>query len=255
MGKRFETSVEIIQYPYKIPSLEYLKNQELKDTSSADAWEFLRIEALLRSKSLRDLYVDTFGPEAKKNPMDILIEQGILDRWDILNGSHHVLVLQSHRSVEEQITGQPHLNWGIEDLQIALLQESEGNHQTLMEGLQEQMKDKNSPFLWLQIDTRYPINTVLEKLEKLIKAKQELHHTPINKRSKPYSVDTWIDYFKCYDLRYCQGLPFGEIGEQVYGTKTKGREIPTQACHRVQILIRHAESDDWPPPSGFLNKH
>lgn len=245
-------------YPYQIRSIEYLKNKEIKDPSSNDVLEFYRIEALLRSKSLIDLHQETFGPGAKKDYREIIKNFGILDRWEILKGSHHSLVLKFYRDVEEQVTGQPYLKWGIHDLQIDLLQESEANHQALMESLREQIKEKNSPFLWLEIDSRYPPTTILNKLTQMLKAKKEgysprLADSPPELLMIKLNLITWIDYFRCYDLRRCEQKTFGQIAAKVYGDSKRYYERAEKAYDRVVKLIRYAESNDWPPPSHFLN--
>lgn len=258
MSKKPPNQIKRNSYPYHIPSIEHLKDKELKDPSSNDVWEFFRIEALLRSKGLIDLYQETFGPGAKKDYREIIKEYGILDRWEILKGSHHSLVLKFYRDVEEQVTGQPYLKWGIHDLQIDLLQESEANHQALMESLREQMKEKNSPFLWLEIDSRYPPTTILNKLKQMLKAKKEgysprLADSPPELLIKRLNLITWIDYFRCYDLRRCEQKTFGEIAMKVYGAPNK-YEVAEHAYKRVIKLIEYAESNNWPPPPNFLNQ-
>ena len=67
-----------------------------------------------------------------------------------------------------------------------------------------------------------------------------------------FDVSTWIDYFRCYDLRRCEGKSFGEIALQVYGNSNK-RDFAKKGYDRVSILIPYAETHNWPPPANFLN--
>ena len=66
-------------------------------------------------------------------------------------------------------------------------------------------------------------------------------------------IHTWIDYFRCYDLRQCEGKTFGQIAAKVYGDSTKKYENAETAYKRVSKLIHYAESNNWPPPTNFLN--
>ena len=251
-------------YPYKIPSIAYLKKKELKDSSSKNVLEFLRIEALLRSKDLIKLYRATFGAKPTKNGDAIVIEQGIIFGWGIRKGEHHVLLLKSYLELETQRTGQSQLKSGIHDLQIELLQESAAMHERVMEGIQERMSDSSSPFLWLEIDVRYTPTSICKKLKEMLKAKLDTYNahlkrgaSPTHSSPKTTSLDphTWIDYFQCYDIRHCEGKSksFGEIAIKVYGDSEK-REVAEHAYKRVCKLIEYAESNIWPPPSNFLNK-
>ena len=75
--------------------------------------------------------------------------------------------------------------------------------------------------------------------------------------SKPpprLGVKTWIDYFRCYDLRHCEAKTFGQIARKVYGDSTKFYEVAEKAFKRVSKLIHYAETKNWPPPPNFLNK-
>ncbi|MDR4470335.1 MAG: hypothetical protein MRJ68_18895 [Nitrospira sp.] len=62
-------------------------------------------------------------------------------------------------------------------------------------------------------------------------------------------IKTWLDYFRCYDLRVTQALSFGQIAQRVYGKNTpQTYERAEQGCKRVRQLIKYAEQKQWPPP-------
>jgi hypothetical protein len=61
-------------------------------------------------------------------------------------------------------------------------------------------------------------------------------------------INTWLHYLKCYDLRTTQGLSYGDVAKQVYGSRTSQTyERAEQGFKRVTRLIRAAENRDWPP--------
>lgn len=261
MSPKPKTSVKPTHYPYTILSYEYLKNKELKIPSSNDVLEFLRIEALLRSKSLMELYEATFGSKPTKNDEAIVIEQGIIFGWGILKGEHHSLLLKAHPEFEDQITGQPYGRFGINDLQLSLLEQAPSGQGEVMNWIQDGMIDPNSPYLWLQIDSRSSPSPMCEKLKKMVRAKLNTYNLkqaalPKSSSTKTINLDpyTWIDYFRCYDLLHCDGKSYKEIAFEVYKDAPIQRKTDhvQKAVKRVSTLIQKAESNNWPPPSGFL---
>jgi hypothetical protein len=76
------------------------------------------------------------------------------------------------------------------------------------------------------------------------------YQTYKNSPIKGYAgIKRWLDYFKCYDLRRCEALSFGEIAKRVYGQRdAKTYERAEQGFKRARTLIRAAEANNWPPP-------
>lgn len=70
------------------------------------------------------------------------------------------------------------------------------------------------------------------------------------KKSPIRDVEKWLNYFRCYDFRRCDGLTFGQIGKTVYATEKeqeKKRDRAEKAVARAEQLIEQAESNKWPP--------
>ena len=51
-----------------------------------------------------------------------------------------------------------------------------------------------------------------------------------------FTVTTWLDYLRCYDLRITKGLQYGEITRQVY--QKSGRRVRDQAEKAVTRVQR-----------------
>jgi len=254
-----KTSVKSQAYPYKIPSIVYLKDEELKDPSSKDVLEFFGIEARLRSKKAMDDYQADLRSCGTKDKEAIWEEEWFYHKWNELLRSHHYLLLRSATENETVRDGHPYSPYGIHNLQITYLQDG-GLAEEIMWAFEKSLSNENSPYLWLRIDSRYPHTTICKTLKEILKDKKQeyLDHTgkQETKPKKTLTLDpfTWIDYFQCYDLRHCEGKTFGKIAGIVYGDSTsKSYERAESACKRVSKLIRRIESQKWPPPPNFLN--
>jgi hypothetical protein len=149
---------------------------------------------------------------------------------------------------------------------------------TEQSNLEQAILNKDPRYLWVRIDAAYPPTRILKALKKELEKRHktlnvispELGHTvlvsspseiwgdfqPRHPSKKPplLSIKTWIDYFRCYDLRRCKALSYGQIAHKVYGDSKNKYEVAEKAVKRVGKLIEYAESNNWPPPSNFLNK-
>ena len=132
--------------------------------------------------------------------------------------------------------------------------------------LLNRIKSQDERWLWLRIDTSYPPHAILKTLEKkLTQRHKKIGPKPQDRivlidSDSTYSIvkptyespirdfKAWIDYFKCYDLRYCDGLTYGQIATRIFGKRNAQLYgLAKKACKRARRLIVAAEENDWPP--------
>jgi len=267
-------------YPYEIPSIEYLKERG-KNLDPWDVQEFFRIEALLRSEKVAKLYEQTFETGKSKTTFGNLeFYVDFLEKnykvslgWRVLKGIHHNLILMSETRKGYFTRHQPYKDSGIFDLKAEL-----ARGRTALEGekrfwriLKDSLDSGNPQSLYLQIDASYPTRRILDSLKIILESqKAEINKTPedspwfslIKSKSKTVNrehlrkldIQTWIDYFRCYDLWHGKDKSFGQIALKVYGDSQTKYEAAEKAVKRVRILIHYAETHNWPPPKNFQNK-
>jgi len=142
--------------------------------------------------------------------------------------------------------------------------------------LEQAILDKDPRYLWVRIDTAYPPTRILKELKKELEKRHKTITVPsaefgnrvlVTKSStwaifQPHhpsenpprlGLKTWMDYFKCYDLHQAEGIPYGQIANKLYGDSKKAYQAK-KGYLRVGKLIQHAVSQNWPPPSRFLNQ-
>jgi len=159
---------KVTSYPYTIPPLPTFFPQALTHNGSWEALEFFRIEALLRSKKVMEVYRRTYKKDTKTNrtPDNLFMDFAVKDGWNVLNGSHHKLI-----SIEP--IGIHHLFYtpdcGIRDLRWVIA----GRPKTIFEPndyLVHWLKGSNDKFLaerylTLRIDTAHPPDRILKALK------------------------------------------------------------------------------------------
>jgi len=274
MSQKPHNQIKRNSYPYRIPSLEHLKERLLKKLEPAKVQEFCRIEALLRSKKVANLYEETFLNKKPGNLQtdSLYLNYLVFPGWAVLNGCHHDF-LTNDQMLQFMMKDQPYCDVGIIDLQHLATKVLPERKKLFWQNLKEMMDSDNPRNLYLEIDASYPTKSILNVLRKLIAQKKEQikstpddspwfrrmtikpNHSLWNSPKHVLNLDakTWIDYFRCYDLRYCKAKTFGEIAMKVYGASNK-YEVAEHAYKRVIKLIEYAESNNWPPPPNFLNK-
>ncbi len=133
-------------YPYEIPKIE---NFDPKSQGQLDPWdilEFLRVEALLRSPKVHQLYkaspptVWTEDDEfrlSKEDALKLIWEDSLRDAYDVgngwltLRGFHHRLLLPRHQrpGPATAYTNQPYATCGITDLKAAMCEMEKRYHE------------------------------------------------------------------------------------------------------------------------------
>jgi len=210
----------------------------------------------------------------------------VIGGWLALEGLHHTYHLYQDSSVhpelglsEEDMGGTPYLDRigpGVRNLRV-ILEHDIDLFRELMDGVTNpsgQGLDKPTRALWLAIDPACAPEATIKVLRRFLheehkaykgrKGKLESEFLDIpwphwqyapyrDPKKKPLiqgyeGIKTWLNYFKCYDLRRCEGISFGQIAEQVYGSRTRQTyERAEKAVKRVRQLIHAAEHKKWPP--------
>lgn len=229
-------------YPYTIPPPRRPDAATLKRLDPWHVQEFFRVELLLRSKTVIDLYrAKGISPTSH---IALLIRFGF--GWDVLQGDpHHCL--KPRAGPMGAIPGLA--IWETDKLaQVAaflnvLLQEMrESEKQGLVKALRAR-------FIGLWVDPALPPETVLRALgPELRRRHKPSEATPRRRKWRKFDVSTWLDYLACHDLRITEGLTYGQIAQRVYGDGgAKPRDLAEKAVARVQRYIRAAERNEWPP--------
>jgi len=258
-------TVKAQPYPYEIPSIEYLKERDPKIIHPWLVQEFIRIEALLRSSKVMKLYTQTFASTKKGDlTTDTLYrDYSVIQGWEVLEGQHHPF--RNEKTAPSHVEkNQPYSHVGITDLKakIRLSKTKPEEYDLFWCELQDEVLSGDYTNLVLEIDVSYPIPNIIRALRKLIaEQKAQAKKTPDVWGHFIHFIhfiklnfQTWIDYFRCYDLRRCEGKTFGQIAGKVYGDATKKYENAETAYKRVSKLIHYTETNTWPPPANFLNK-
>lgn len=258
-----------------------------KNLNPWDIQEFFRIEALLRSPNVMALY-KTIDPAAinswTEDSLDVAYMIHVSTRWRVLWGGHHWLVGRGAGIVGELtgIVGEG--GGGITNLkkefEFNRANSGTGPKERWLKYFGDALRADNPTFLYLQINAKDPKQKLLMTIAKMIdQQKKEIKKMPVasewfrsqhKENLKPgdrryyqwrktktvikFDIQTWIDYFRCYDLRQCKGKTFGQIAGTVYGDSKTKYDAAEKAVKRVRILIWYAETNNWPPPSNYLNK-
>lgn len=269
-SKKRPPKIKPSPYPFKITYLPLPKGSE-KLLKSIDSWyllEYLRQEALRRSEMVHALY--------EKNDLYSFDRLRYGTMWWNLYGIETPITFElieaMFRLYFQRVCFQ--------DMKIYL---KEIGSEDILSRFGRDVLNWDKNYLLLQIDASYPPNHIIEELRPYLHAHHEnFKKDPIvykDPNSKNHFQDfsfkipwhpvirppfkdfkTWLNYLKCYDLRRCKGLSYGQIAIQVYGPcdAKKGdnhkravddqkRDLAEKAYKRVTRLIECAENHIWPP--------
>jgi hypothetical protein len=254
MAKR---AVRIAQrYPYRIHQAELPEHTELM-SSSWNWLEFMRIEALLRSPVIHEMYL------SRRNDGELYKKYGFT--WSILNGSHHELLTRPDRRITDvdDIVLDPDDKelWnrtGVSKLNVAaLMREPSANYgsdfaclvvdltrdpKTLKRGVETWLRQQNRKC------KRYGLVSVSwsrtiegERIDTEFRQPFDIDRpSPIRRLS------VWLESLRCYDMRHCEKKTFGEIAHEIYERKLD-RDKAEKGFNRIRELIAAAEQNKWPP--------
>lgn len=242
--------------PFSLPSLATLRK--------LDPWylcEFFRIEALLRSEKVWELYQQRGQPDFL--PDNLTNEYAVEDGWGILEGQHHKYLAPNGG---QRPLGAWDLSPGIENLKEVVSTFYNVDPAFLGTAISEMAGDQR--FLFLRLDCAFPPEVLIASLRKILKQQYKLTNVSIpspvilengmtgeyagtepswhpGKRPPLRDWTAWAQYLQCYDLRKYKGLYFGQIAVRVYGDNRK-RENAERAYERTSDLIRSAQDHSWP---------
>jgi len=234
------------QYPYTIQPiplggvpLKKVAKSALADSklNPLQVEEFFRIEALLRSMEMMDLY-RKHKAEADREVLAYRKAKGyvsfvmgnllwkrfdIPDGWTILAGAHHRLILKEWLIVPS----------GITDLREFRPDLREKDPKAWIDHL----LDNPSRFLLLALDLSQPAKALLNRLYPIL-IKRHMK----TKKPRQYDVQVWANYFKCYDLHVDQELTYRDIAAEVYPNQSE--DSVAKAVKAVRVLIAQTEKTD-----------
>ena len=285
-----------------------------KELDPWDILEFLRIEALLRSPKIRELFnanaeyhaeMEKFqGQNISSYPNTLhmkdklYLEYQVVDGWRVLAGSHHRLLSLESMTYTFTSTDEADNQQEISD-ELTIFRSNSGllnirpfyraqkgfsrqgafiekNDLDEKKDLEQMILDKNPRYLWVRIDTAYPPTRIMQALKKELEDRHKCQDVPNAQvgntvavfdpssrvtnfvpshpsKSPPIqSLNTWLNYFKCYDLHQAEGKSYGQIANLIY-QDSKKVDLAKKAYRRVGKLIHYAETHNWPPPTRFLN--
>lgn len=197
-------------YPYQLPAFPNLDAGLPKTVDPFHVNLFLSIEAFMRNKKVSQDY-----RAGRRQDSALLSPRPFPMPWDVLKGKHHFLL--SKKSTELERVDVVNLSGPLTASPKTFLGELATSGRTIS-------IDPNPCYLYLRINVAYPPTTIWKAIEPLLTQRRKELPTKDRKWAsrwqKPHDVRTWINYFKCYDLKKEHpNLSFGEIGKEVYPDK------------------------------------
>ena len=247
------------KYPYALTPLPNptLISEASNKRDRWNAWEFFRIEALLRSGTVWKLYKRASQGKSNASPKVRSVEMwtflysknrlklrgegsapmrrllcneslrkhfAVDDGWAVLWGSHHRYL----RLTIDVALAPFEIAEGIIDLSVL--------HRTPALSFElKNLEEDQSRYLYLRMDSGYDPSAICKALKPLLRERHAAITVPVEKpildpgtsvcavsfdpRNDPPITNSraWVKYFQCYDLRFCEELSYGEIGKRVYG--------------------------------------
>ncbi|MCA9470181.1 MAG: hypothetical protein KC643_32690 [Nitrospira sp.] len=250
-------------YPFKITYLSLPEGSE-KILKRIDRWhllEYLRQEALRRSEILHALL--------KKDPINGIYK---FDRNKYGSMWWNIFGIESPITLEllEAMNSLYFEKNCFSDIREYL--EEGRRDKGFLARFGKEVLDWDQNHLLLHINATYPPSRIVDALRvylkiqhKKIKKIPQLYNDPkasdrpksLTPTSfsipwhpvrKPFfkSFKAWLGYLRCYDLRRCKALSYGQIAKKIYGDNKK-RDLADKAFDRVTQLIYFAENNIWPP--------
>lgn len=263
----------LYQCPYNILSPPKLSPAIMKKLDRRDVLRFFYVEALLRSKTVGDLFQQAalrtrckttappgmsvrlwtflFGQNRLKlrGEKDALMVRLLWDRslqdrfkiedgWAVLSGSHHYLLTDRR----------PHYRIG-----EGIVNLSDYHQKTDLRFELKFLDEKQSRYLYLMIDTAEVSSGDLKLLDAILHRRQKTKSAESG-FFEPHPIQdvrAWLSYLECYDIRRLETISFAKIGERVFGSQKKRSSVlheAKRACDNVTKLIRNAKKGRWRLP-------
>jgi len=240
-----DNSIKPAPYPYPIPRVDI--DPDLEAAKKLNPWavqEFFRIEALLRSTTVMDLY----RVEGRTITSDVMLMLKFRFNWTVLDGSHH-RYLDPRSEYKMPVPGiwlltVEELMWLAGALSALAKKETSTLNQKFFQWAQEEV-------LWLCMDPALPPEVALKALRPVLTQRHTKRAKNALKEPGGVDLSTWLDYLTCYDLRFRDGHSYDEIGQIVYGSQSghENRDRAKKAVMSVRGLIEAVQRNDWLPLS------
>ena len=275
-------SVKREPYPYTIPPVTLPESSWSKKPNLWAALEFFRIEALLRSQLFlsSSLSTDENEDSEKENFWSLCMAYNI---WrNPLKGGHHELLDPDKGPFLPTKPFQPIKVLPFKKGRLSAYKYYKSGENECRVQLPPGLPFgslMNSQLSLVAVDTAYPAETILHALrpwlqEKNARLKEDgtaQHSSPQTpptrsrisngkslfpflgvysnpqEKSPIKSVETWIQYFRCYDAWVCEQRSYAETAKKFYNDYKK-RFYVREITKKVEALISQAVKRDWPPP-------
>jgi hypothetical protein len=260
-----------IAYPYTIKPVQIPAGGQSKCDPAA-VLEWLRIECLLRSPTVRQLYKERprhvlpmytttttkTGRKYRKKPTPQSIEfqggeleelYGIQYGWHILEGHHHELL------------GNINIDAGaVVDLQVL----TKLKPATVQ--VEEYLLLGDPRFLCLRFNVTVPFYVLQAELKRQYDARQTA--LPPTAEKVKINLKTWLAYLRWHDWHTINNLSAGQIAKKEEGHGLTFSQVRIErALKKVGDMIKRAEEarqpdplkpsdrryEKWPPPAKFLH--
>jgi hypothetical protein len=235
------TSIEPDPYPYDISAVRLDPDADV--TKNLNPWavqEFFRIEAWLRSKTVMALY----RTEGRSMTSDLKLLMKCRFNWNVLEGSHH-RYLEATNSRETVVPGiwvlsAERLMWLAGALSSLAEDETSNLKRQVFQWVQDDV-------YWLCVDPALPPEVALKVIRPILAQ----HYKPSRvelKEPQQFDLPTWLNYFRCYDLRIRDGRSYDQIGHTMYPAEAGDgqRDHAKKAVMKVGGLIQSVERNEWP---------
>ena len=231
-------------YPYAILPVTCPDPETAKKLDPWSVQEFFRIEFLLRSNTVMELF-RTQGTHPKSSAQ-LLWQYQI--PWTVLDGAHHGYLTLRPGQVGP-IPGMSILNF--RDLYETLAILSQLLSTQSEDQKQQALQKFEQRFLCLLIGPTLPPALIQKALQPLLVERYKSVGKASFKKPKKFDVKTWLQYLACYDWRVTKGATYGVIAERIYQKKgARPRDRAEKAVDRVTKLIHAAEQHVWYPHTG-----
>lgn len=216
----------------------------------------------------------------------LFVNYRVAGGFTVIEGTHHALYLNPESEYLGEFVGLACPNPEVVDLEKFYKAEQGFRGQDFQTGksLEDMILEKSPRYLWVRLDAASPPGRILAELKKELSQRHKQvknipplgsspdvlvgkwgilvrHYTHPRKQSPIRDFTTWVQYFRCYDLRQFKKLEYGPIAKEVYLTpesqddskkRAQARDRAEKAYFRVKRLIKAAEQDDWPPTRAVV---
>ena len=230
-------------YPYTIPHATCPGPATIKKLDPWHVQEFIRIELLLRSRTVMAMYHPEETALYSPGSLTLILRYGF--GWYVLQGApYHCL--KPHTGPLGAIPGLSTFSPEEFTLLLQLLQ----NLSATLSDTERQVMGEHfrTRFFCAFIDPNLPPDLVMKALLPVFTQRHHERQSSLPRRPYAFNISTWLNYLACYDFRVANGLTYGEIAQRVYQKKgSRSRDQAEKAVTRVKTFIESAEHHRWPP--------